>query len=185
MLLQAGGSLKGMESMEIQLKKAEKKQYEEVADLIQAVWERVENKAWFSKESKEEIVEALEAERSIAYVAVEAEGQRLAGIFTIAFPGTDESNLGRDLGMEEEKLPYVAHMDYAAILPEYRGNHLQYQLMQMGEEELQIIGYRYLMCTVHPDNRYSMKNVLQQGYQVMKTKEKYGGLIRNILLKEL
>ena len=76
-------------------------------------------------------------------------------------------------------------MDTAAVLPEYRGQKLQYRLMQMAEEELKKEGLRYLMCTVHPQNRYSRENVLRQGYEVAATKEKYGGYLRDILLKRL
>lgn len=76
-------------------------------------------------------------------------------------------------------------MDSAAVRAEYRGNRLQYILMQEAEQELRTMGYRYLMCTVHPDNHFSRENVLRQGYRVMKTTEKYGGFIRDILLKEL
>lgn len=41
------------------------------------------------------------------------------------------------------------------------------------------------MCTVHPENYYSRNNVIRQGYEVVLTKEKYGGYIRDILLKKL
>ncbi|HBG12936.1 MAG TPA: hypothetical protein DDX68_16840 [Clostridium sp.] len=58
-------------------------------------------------------------------------------------------------------------------------------MMKTAEEELRKQGYRYLMCTVHPENRYSKNNIIKQGYQVVLTKEKYGGYVRDILLKKL
>lgn len=84
-----------------------------------------------------------------------------------------------------EALHQVAHMDSVAILPEYRGMGLQYRMMQVAEKELKDAGYRYLMCTVHPKNRYSRENILRQSYRVVATKEKYGGYLRDILLKEI
>ena len=41
------------------------------------------------------------------------------------------------------------------------------------------------MCTIHPDNIYSMQNALKLGYKNILTKEKYGGKIRAIMLKEV
>ena len=103
----------------------------------------------------------------------------------LVFPGLSEENLGRDINLSETDLLKVAHMDSVAVLPQYRGHGLQNKLMQAAEAEARQRGYRYLMCTVHPDNHYSKNNVLKQGYHVIATKEKYGGYTRNILLKEI
>ena len=72
-----------------------------------------------------------------------------------------------------------------AILPEYRGMRLQAILMEAAEQELAVKGYRYMMCTVHPDNSFSRNNMVRQGYRAVCRKEKYGGRIRDVMLKEL
>ena len=79
----------------------------------------------------------------------------------------------------------VAHMDTAAVLPQYRGHQLQYRLMQAAEADLRALGFRYLMGTIHPDNIYSMNNGLKQGYRIIGEKIKHGGKRRAILMKEL
>ena len=66
-------------------------------------------------------------------------------------------------------------MDSIAILPKYRGHKLQYRLMQTAEGDLRAKGFKYLMCTVHPDNCYSRDNIVSQGYESVAVKEKYGG----------
>ena len=96
-----------------------------------------------------------------------------------------EENLGRDIGLPESELRKVVHMDSAAVLPSFRGFHLQRRLMKAAEEELQREGFRYLCCTVHPDNKSSLQSVLSQGYRIAKTCEKYGGFPRHILIREL
>ena len=53
------------------------------------------------------------------------------------------------------------------------------------EGDLRQIGYRYLLCTVHPENVFSRSNVMKQGYQKMLTKEKYGGFLRDIWMKNI
>ena len=93
--------------------------------------------------------------------------------------------MGRDAGFPEEELPKVAHMDTAAVLPQYRGHQLQYRLMQAAEADLRAMGFRYLMGTIHPDNVYSMNNAMKQGYRIIGEKLKHGGKRRAILLKEL
>ena len=113
------------------------------------------------------------------------ETNALAGVLIASLPGKGEENLGWDIGMAEEELGRVAHMESVAILPKYRGNGLQHTLMKIAEEELRNHGYRYLMCTVHPENKFSKNNMIKQGYQVVLTKEKYGGYLRDILYKEL
>ncbi len=79
----------------------------------------------------------------------------------------------------------MAHMDTAVVLPQYRGAHLQRRLMKAAEKELRKEGFRYLCCTVHPDNRYSRESVLSQGYHVAASVKKYGGYPRDILVKDL
>lgn len=177
-----------------------------IAELIQRVWEEMEVKEWFVADSPEEVKKMLTDKRGFGYLAVESTRGNLAGVFLVEFPGLSGENLGRDvkakerskssyragenkanteLETEEEQLCRTAHMDTAAVLKEYRGNHLQYRLMQKAEEKLKGLGYRYLMCTIHPENRYSLENAERLGYRVVAQKEKYGGYLRNILQKEI
>ena len=81
------------------------------------------------------------------------------------------------------ELPLVAHMDSVAVLPGYRGHRLQRRLMEAAEKDLTESGFKFLMCTVHPDNRYSRNNVISRGYEPVMVKEKYGGIVREIFLK--
>ncbi|MPN33003.1 hypothetical protein SDC9_180486 [bioreactor metagenome] len=74
-------------------------------------------------------------------------------------------------------------MDSMAVLPAYRGHKIQKQMVAAGENELAALGYRHLFCTVHPDNHYSLSNLLELGYTIIVTIRKYGGLPRHILYK--
>lgn len=171
--------------MEFIIERARKEDAKEIAEVIWNVWEEMEEKQWFVVDSKEYTCKILMEERAIAYKAVEKENGKIAGIFTVIFPGILEENLGNDIGLNREELEKVAHMESAAILPIYRGNGLQYHLMQAAEIDLAKKGYHYLMCTIHPDNKFSKDNVMRQGYRIVKTTEKYGGYMRHILLKRI
>jgi len=171
--------------MEFLIEKAAAGDYQALADVIETVWQQLERKDWFVAGDSEYTYAMLQEENGFGYKAVETDSGNLAGIFIAAFPGSGEENLGRDIGLSEEELEKVAHMETIAILPRYRGNGLQYSMMQTGEEELKKRGYRYLMCTIHPENIYSKNNAIRQGYEVVLTREKYGGYLRDILLKRL
>ena len=171
--------------MEFVIERASGKDAKMMADIIEKVWEDIVNKEWFVADDKDYTTRILKEENGLGYKAVEKDSGTVAGIFIVSLPGMREENLGRDIELAKEELGKVAHMESVAILPSYRGNGLQYALMQQGESDLRKMGYRYLMCTVHPDNSYSRNNVIRQGYEAVLTKEKYGGYIRDILLKKL
>lgn len=156
-----------------------------IAAVIQKVYESLEQKEWYVADNAEYTFEMLHSKKGIGYMALNMENNEIAGIFMVTFPGDSKENLGNDIGFSREQRLLSAHMDSAAVLPQYRGHHLQYRLMQEAEKDLRALGFRYLLCTIHPDNRYSKNNALRQGYCVMKTTEKYGGYLRDVLMKEL
>lgn len=172
---------------------------------IKEIWAKMPTPEWFAMDSDEEIRDYFTSGKSWLYVAKEKMSEdsidladsefhnderdfdcpEFAGLFTTIFPGTGPENLGRDLGFSDEDLMKSAHMETVVIAPKYRGHHLQTRLMAKAEEDLKAAGYKHLLCTIHPENPYSMNNALSLGYKVEKLVEKYGGLPRNILLKEI
>lgn len=152
----------------------------EVADLYREVLFDLERKEFFALDP-----DYVPDTDGILYLCREKKEHELVGVFALAFPGFDEENLGRDIGLADAELSLVAHMDIAAVRTSFRGHGIQKMLMQMAEKDASALGFRYLMCTIHPDNAASMKSALSLGYEVALTKKKYGGLVRNILLKDL
>lgn len=161
---------------------------EDVKSLVYVMKEAsrtVEKAEWFVSDDEAFIREHIEKKGFTLVAVPEEEERRVVGFLIIKFPGLSEENLGRLLEYPEEKLMQVAHMDSAAVLPEARGRKLQSLFLQQAERELAGTQYRYFMATVHPDNRYSLQNLLGCGYRVIKTVRKYGGLLRHLLLKEI
>jgi len=113
------------------------------------------------------------------------EKENIVGMFLIRYPGNAEDNLGKDIELSDAELLQVAHMESAAVLPEYRGNHLQEKMLKYAENLLDKKKYRYLMATVSPDNPASYLTFEKSDYQLVGTKEKYGGLLRRIYLKRI
>lgn len=158
---------------------------QEAVKIVEEVNEQMRQKSWFVAESYEEFDRWMKEEKGILYLAEDEQTSEVGGIFFVILPGMDEENLGHDIDMQGEELMRCAMMDTVAVLPEFRGNHLQHDLMQMAEHDLIKMGYHYLLCTVHPENRFSRENVRSQGYERMLTKEKYGGYLRDIWMKKI
>lgn len=171
--------------MEFSIERAYLSEYQTLADVIESAFQNIEKKEWFVADDSESLWCLLQEKKGIAYKAVEKSTDDVAGVLIVAIYGMGEENLGHDIGLPKEELKTVAHMESVAVLPKYRGYGLQYSLMQEAQKELVSQGFRYLMCTIHPDNIYSKANAVRQGYEVVMTKEKYGGYIRDILLKRL
>lgn len=67
---------------------------------------------------------------------------------------------------------------------DYLGNGLMEQMLEMFDKYLLSIGYKYVMTTVHPDNIYCARNILNNGLEKISQKEFKRG-IRNIYFKEI
>lgn len=179
----AAGKIRDAEFL---IEKAEEKDLEEIQNLMNKTVEYMENPDWFYEGEKEFLTICLKEDETTGFaVTARTKEGVLAGCFMVEIPGLAEYNLGNDLGFTKEQLLDSAHMDTAIVDPLYRGHGLQGRMMKVCEEEMKKRGIHYLLATVHPDNPYSLSNVQKLGYQIRKTKEKYGGSIRHILCKEI
>ena len=168
--------------MSVEIRKGNFSDMETFISLLQEVRESMENKEWFYLDSPEDIRALMTDGTMQLWVAMD--GDRMAAAFDILYPGLEEYNYGYDLGFTEEELLRVINMDSAAVHPDYRGQGLQKRLMQTAEATLAGEGERILLCTVHPKNRFSLQNVLKQGYVIQKELPKYDS-VRYILRKDI
>lgn len=145
----------------------------------------MEHREWFApEEDKDYIKSLLSTHTGIIWKAIESVSGQTAGLFIVVFPGKNSENLGYDIGLPETELCSVAHMDTVAVHPNFRGYGLQRLLISQAEEALSKTKYRYLLCTVHPENSFSRSNMEKLGYTYIKQALKYGGLPRCIYLKK-
>ena len=80
---------------------------------------------------------------------------------------------------------YNEVIDYGPMFvnPKYRGLGLQYQMLQYLDNYYQN-QMSYAIVTVHPDNHYSINNILKDNFMLITTKQFTRG-IRNVYLKKL
>lgn len=180
--------------MEFEIKRALPEDAEVLISIMEKVTAGLINREWFMDDDADYI------RSHIGHVPVAGEDcgfvlkavtridgkEVVAGFFMVDFPGTGERNLGHHIGLKEAGLAGVAHMDSVVILPQFRGHKLQFRLIEAAEDVLQReTDYTIWMATVHPDNKYSLNNVLAHGYEVVAEAIKYGGYRRYVLKKEL
>lgn len=171
--------------MEFIFKEATKDDIAALSQLIREVWEKLEHKEWFALyDDNNYICDLLDTQKESAWKAIDATTGHMAGLYIVTYPGTGSDNLGYDIGLPESELSRVVHMDAIVVHPLYRGQGLQQKLTLFVEQELLNNGFRYFMCTIHPDNIYSKNNMEKCDYKVMKQVIKYGGLPRLILFKQ-
>lgn len=168
--------------MDIRIRKVGSQETETYISFLHDVKDSMAQSEWFYLDADEDTREMMNDGSLELWFA--EDGDRVAGVFSVIYPGLDSFNLGYDLGFDREQLLRVVHMDTAAVHPDYRGRHLQSRLMDFAEEELALTQGRILLCTIHPENAYSLQNVLKLGYHIEKKLEKYGS-IRFILRKDL
>lgn len=195
----AGVSGKTMRDDQITIRRAEKEDMARVKELMDRVKQGMEHPDWYVTDEMPWLLRHV-SEEGFTLLAETGDGcaepgkRRLAAFFVVDLPGVRElagtektqtgENLGVEAGLDEEDCLLVAHMDSVAVDPEFRGHHLQGRLVEAAERELAGRRQRFLMCTVHPENHASLHTMESHGYRVIATKEKYGGTLRHILLKE-
>lgn len=168
--------------MELEIRKGTVEDTEQVLQLLRDVRESMEHKEWFYLDPPEMFREMMADGSMELWVAMDE--NRIAAMFNILTPGLKEYNYGYDLGFSREQLLRVVHMDTVAVHPEYRGLGLQRKLMQLAEASLAGSGERILLCTIHPENRYSLQNAQKRGFVIEKKLAKYGS-VRYILRKDI
>lgn len=162
---------------------ASEEQAEEIYHVMKAVYEQLVDKNLYVCDDLEYVKLHIK-EAGFTVVACN-ENSEIVGSFMVRYPGLDEDNLGRDIGMNQQQLNQVVHMESAVVHPEYRGNGLQLAMLKYAEGLIDKSKYKYFCATVSPDNPWSYRAFENNGYQLKITKEKYAGLMRRIYVKEV
>lgn len=141
----------------------------------------MEHKDWLYMDPTEEIQHMIMDGSHEFWMAYD--DGTLAAVFSVVHPGLSEMNYGYDLELTREELLRVVNMDTIAVHPKYRGRGLRFSLMQHAENDVCSYEDKILLCTVHPDNQFSLKNILGLGYTIQRKLEKYNS-VRYILRKD-
>lgn len=164
----------------IEIKCVQESDIPEIMDLMELAKNLTKNPDWYSTDDENFVRRHIDEE---GFILKAVEGECLAGFLIARYPKEVEDNLGNYWNLTDNQMQKVAHMESAAVHPDFRGRGIQKMLMAHAEAILVQEGYRYLMGTAHPDNVYSVNNFLKLGYEILTRTEKYGGLPRYVFGK--
>lgn len=99
----------------------------------------------------------------------------------IFIPANKEALENLELNLEPKE---VANYGTMIVNPNYVGNRLQYQMLKELDNYSKNNNYKYATATIHPDNIFSINNILKAKFNLVGQKEFKRGL-RNIYLKTL
>ncbi|PEL63482.1 N-acetyltransferase [Bacillus wiedmannii] len=157
---------------------------EQILLLQNVVVEALEDKSRLQPLSLEEFQYILEGNGMMIGAFIENE---LIAFRALLVPPIDDEHLGLDIGIPESELHRVIYQEISNVHPNSRGNGMQKILATVIMDELQNEDskYDYVCCTVAPFNIPSLKDKFAQGMEIAALKEKYGGSLRYVFVKEL
>lgn len=157
---------------------------EQILSLQNIVVEALEDKSRLQPLSQEEFQYILEGNGMMIGAFIENE---LIAFRALLVPPIDDEHLGLDIGIAESELHRVIYQEISNVHPSCRGNGMQKILATVIMDELQKEDskYDYVCCTVAPFNIPSLKDKFAQGMDIAALKEKYGGSMRYVFVKEL
>lgn len=93
---------------------------------------------------------------------------------------------------EKDMVKFGLDFDYREVIdygpmfvnPKYVGNNLQYQMLKYLDEYVKSKGYGTAIWTIHPDNIYSINNLIKDGF-VLTDQRNFKRGTRNIYVKKL
>lgn len=107
----------------------------------------------------------------------------LIGVIILVEPSGEETDLRKNLKCHS--IDKAADFKLIMIKKEYRGYGLQRSLMWLLEKIAHNIGYKFLCVSVSPNNEYSKRNIINSAYEFDHQENLYGGLEREVYVKEL
>jgi len=147
------------------------RELEEVVALQQVVYNQLPNKQVLYIDSYQEMLTDMRLGAKV--IGVFNEDDRIIAYRYVGFPGHDDKNLGNDIYLPKKELEKVVHLETTVVHPDYRGNGLQSLTLEQLIPVIKDLGYKHLLCTVSPQNYFSLFNIMKNGLKIKALKKKY------------
>jgi len=165
---------------ELFIKKCTEKDVDAILELQEYVIEHLEDKNVLRRNTKEMFIHCTK-EPNLSLGVYHNNTLIALSIFV------DEKGTKEDLSININKKPndVCANFKLVIVRNDYRGMHLQKNLMWILERYAFEKGYTKLCTTVSPDNKYSLNNIINSKYEFDSEVIKYGGLNRYLYVKDI
>jgi len=163
-------------------RKAVPEDIDAVCALQDQIMDALPDKDIYATYTREETLNQLH--NDVCFIA-ECEGE-LAG-YSVLIPNDPENpeNYGKLYNYDKERLAVTASLDLTMVVPKYRGYGLQRIFNKLRLGVAINMGAKEAFTTISPDNPYSYRNFLVLNFEILETRELYGGKQRYILHKDL
>lgn len=169
-----------MNYQQLSIKKCGKNDLDSILKLQDTIFNGLDNPSILRRNTEKILVQCLEDPNFTIGVYDQDD---LIGLIILVEPAGQETDLRKNLKCHT--VNNAADFKLIMIKKEYRGYGLQRSLMWILEKIAYIKGYKFLCVSVSPDNKYSRCNIINSGYEFDHQEFLYGGLNREIYVKEL
>ena len=170
--------------MNIEIKEATINDIDEIIQLKKDVWDKLENKEWYVIDGTDNNFLKQEIENN-GLVLNAVCNNKIVGFLIYHKNLNEEQTIIKKLHYEN-KINQCIELSNGAVDSCFRGMHLYAKMALKGEEIIrERYNKKYILATVHPDNKASLKSLLQLDFQIICKTKMYGNLDRCIIQKDI
>ena len=166
----------------VEIRKATIDDVGQIYSLIESIYNMMDNKKWYSYTKN---IERYNLFINDGYCYVAVFKGKIIGYFLTYILKEDGTNLYKILCDYYGECNDIVEVINFGVMSDFRGMGLQKKMMLQLEKDIINTKYKKFVCTVHPDNKYSLNNMLDNGYEIVMTTKLYGGLDRHIIVKNI
>lgn len=156
--------------------------FDDITSLYNKVNDALDNKNWLKFRDQLYLMDVLDKGGFIIGCYVE---ETLVASALCELPSGDYLDNLYEMGLTEEEINSSYMSGYVMVDPLYRGNALHKILLETRMEESIIRGKSYIITAIATENIFSLKTVINLGFEVKLQKKNQYGITRNILIKQL
>ena len=167
--------------MDLDYKKIEEKDKEQLFKLIDTVLSGLENQEYFIPYEDWEF-ESMFDEVNYAPLYGAYDGEKLVGMAQLYISQDMLADFKKEFGLEDYT---VCELGGNLILPEYRGRGITTKLQTIEFELAKKLGYDYIISMAHPDNSSSCRTLEKVGLNFVRETRLSNGFLRKLYMLKL
>ncbi len=154
----------------------------DVSKLFDKVSDSLSNKEWLKQRDENYLLDVITSGGFIVGCYVD---ETLVASALCEVPSGDYLNNLYDIGMSIDEISSTYVSGYVMVDPLYRGNSLHKILLETRIDESILRGKTNILTAVAVENIYSLRTILNLGFEIKFQRENSAKINRNILLKRL